>query len=82
MDRLFLSILLPPRGGIFGTHEIAERLFYAYDLSHRLDLVSAETKSGPAFFISFGPASRGDFRTLGGPRGHQIGRAGGFFLSL
>ena len=27
LDRLFLSILLPPRGGIFGTYTLAERLF-------------------------------------------------------
>ena len=45
----------------------------------RLDFVSAETKSRPAFFVSDGPASRGDFRSSGGPRGHQNGRAGGFF---
>ena len=88
LDRLFLSVWVPPRGGIFGTHTLAERLFLSlspsprggifgkHDLSRRLDLVS---KSGPAFFISFGPASRGDFRPFGGPRGHQIGRAGGFF---
>ena len=48
----------------------------------RLDFVSAETKSRPAFFVRVGPASRGDFRSSGGPRGHQNGRAGGFFLSL
>ena len=74
LDRLFLSISLPPRGGIFGTYEIAERLFLSvllpprggifgkHDLSARLDLVSAETESGRAFFVSATPAPRGDFR--------------------